>query len=445
MRESDDADEQSSYVDLAIQLAALSFSEQIMPTHLPVVIGPDAIPPFVAFCEANDLSRFALIADDNTYRALGQRVEAAVHARGWDVLTVLLQGDDIGADANSVYQVLVGLDGAPRTFLPVGSGTITDVARFVSHRTGAGFISLPTAPSVDGFTSIGAPMIVDGAKVTLTTQGPLAVFADLPTLCAAPRRLLASGFGDLIAKLTSVADWQLGALLWDEPFDVEIAQRARQAAWGCINHIDGLSRGECDGVEALMAGLIESGFCMLDFGETRPASGYEHQISHFWEMRLLQEHKHSILHGAKVGVGVIASARVYDALRALRPDEAQRRVTAARLPDRQSDVAEIHRCYGPLGPVVAANHAQILDMTEAELDEIRRRVIERWDDVQHIAATVPPAAQVEAWLRQVGGPVNAAELGISEEAYRTGVSCAHFYRSRFNGKKLARLLGIQAS
>ena len=413
-----------------------------MPTHSPVVIGPNAIPQFAAFCEANGLSRFALIADDNTYRALGERVEAAVRAHGWDVQTVLLRGDDIGADASSVYQVLVALDGAPRTFLPVGSGTITDVARFVSHRTGAGFVSLPTAASVDGFTSIGAPMIVDGAKVTLTTQGPLAVFADLPTLCAAPRPLIAAGFGDLIAKLTSVADWELGALLWDEPFDAEIASRARLAAWGCVNRIAAVARGECDGIEALMAGLIESGFCMLDFGETRPASGYEHQMSHFWEMTLLREGKHSILHGAKVGVGVIASARVYDSLRALSLEDARRRALQARLPDREADVAEIYRCYGPLGPAVAANHAAILDMTQAQLDEIRRRAGQHWDEVQRIAATVPASAQVEAWLHQVGGPVNAAELGITEEAYRTGVNCAHFYRSRFNGKKLARLLGV---
>jgi glycerol-1-phosphate dehydrogenase [NAD(P)+] len=415
-----------------------------MPTHLPVVIGPDPIPQFEAFCEANGLSRFALIADDNTYRALGDRVEAAVRAHGWDVKTILLQGDDIGADASSVYQVLVALDGGPRTFLPVGSGTITDVARFVSHRIGAGFISLPTAASVDGFTSIGAPMIVDGAKVTLTTQGPLAVFADLPTLCAAPRPLIAAGFGDLIAKLTSVADWELGALLWDEPFDAEIAGRARQAAWGCIDRIDAVARGDSDGIEALMTGLIESGFCMLDFGETRPASGYEHQMSHFWEMTLLREGHHSLLHGAKVGVGVIASARVYDWLRALSPEDARRRASEARLPDREADVAEIHRGYGPLGSAVVANHAAILDMTQAQFDEIRRRTGRRWDEVQRIAATVPASAQVEAWLRQVGGPVNAGELGITEEAYRTGVNCAHFYRSRFNGKKLARLLGVSS-
>ena len=210
-------------------------------------------------------------------------------AQGWDVLTVVLQGDEIGADARSIFQVLLALDRVPRTFIGVGSGTITDVARVISHRTGAEFISLPTAASVDGFTSIGAPMVIDGAKITVNAHGPLAVFGDLPTLCAAPQPLIAAGFGDLLAKLTSIADWELGALLWDEPYDAEIARRSRAAALACAARADAVAAASEDGVRDLFEGLIESGFCMLDFGETRPASGYEHHISHFWEMKLLRE------------------------------------------------------------------------------------------------------------------------------------------------------------
>jgi hypothetical protein len=51
-----------------------------------------------------------------------------------------------------------------------------------------------------------------------------------------------------------------------------------------------------------LEGLFETGLCMLDFGQTRPASGSEHHISHFWEMKLLLERRPAILHGAKVEV-----------------------------------------------------------------------------------------------------------------------------------------------
>ncbi len=413
-----------------------------MPEHLPVYVGDNALARLVAFCQQNDFRRLALIADPNTYAALGEQAEQTLDSAGFTVRAIILQGDDIGADAASVYQVLLALDNEPYTFISAGSGTVTDVARFVSHRSNTGFIALPTAASVDGYTSIGAPMIVDGAKVTVNAHGPLAVFADLPTLCAAPRALTAAGFGDLIAKLTSVSDWEIGHLVWDEPFDAEIARRARQAVWDCVDRLDALAARECEGVEALFNGLIESGFCMLDFGETRPASGYEHHISHFWEMLLLREGRHSVFHGAKVGVGVLASAGVYDRLRELSPDEARERAERARLPDRAADEAAIRAAYGKLADAVIKAQEPILGMAQAEFDAIKARIVERWADIEAAIAKVPREAEIRGWLQRLGGATTPADVTLSQEEYEQGLDVAHFYRARFTGKKLARVLGL---
>ena len=344
-----------------------------MRTDLPVYIVNDAIPDFIAFCRERGLSRFMLVADTNTYPALGARAEAALRDQGWDVRTAILQGDDIVADGYYVMKTLIAGDAAPRTYVAVGSGTITDISRFISHRSAQKFISLPTAASVDGFTSIGAPVVVDGAKITYLTHGPLAVFADLPTLCAAPRAMIAAGFGDLIAKITSVADWELGRLFWGEPYDPFIAKRSRDAAWAAINRLDSLANAECDGVQTLMEGLIESGFCMLDFGETRPASGAEHHISHLWEMMLLREGRHSVLHGAKVGVAVIISAQRYDAIKAMSRAEAEVRLARATLPDREAEIANIRQAFPHMVPEVAAIQAPFLDMSDAEFVALQDR------------------------------------------------------------------------
>jgi glycerol-1-phosphate dehydrogenase [NAD(P)+] len=117
--------------------------------------------------------------------------------------------------------------------------------------------------------------------------------------------------------------------------------------WGCVDKLDSLAAAKPDGVEALFLGLIESGFCMLDFGETRPASGFEHHASHFWEMKLLREGRHSIFHGAKVGLGVLASAQLYDAVRRLTADDVQARLVAHPMPARAVEEAAILRGYGP--------------------------------------------------------------------------------------------------
>ncbi len=409
--------------------------------RLPVYVGDDALDRLTAFCSERSLRSLALIADPNTYAALGAAAEQALTAMGADVRTVILQGDDIGVDAHSIYQLLMGLDKAPRTFVAVGSGTVTDVARFTSHRTNADFISLPTAASVDGYTSIGAPMIVDGAKVTVSCQGPVGVFAHLPTLCGAPRALTAAGFGDLVAKLTSVADWQIGHLLWDEPYDAEIARRARAAVWDCVAKLDSLATAECDGVEALFGGLIESGFCMLDFGETRPASGYEHHVSHFWEMKLLREGRHSVFHGAKVGLAVMASAGVYESLRALTVGDLRERLRRPR-PDHAAELAAIHAAYGPLADQVVETNEPFFGMSEAQFDGLSRRIEARWDEVRAVFEQVPAATEVRGWLERLGGATEPAALGLTAAEYAEGLNVGHFYRARFTGKKLAYFLGL---
>ena len=413
-----------------------------MRTDLPVYIVNDAIPDFIAFCRERGLSRFMLVADTNTYPALGARAEAALRDQGWDVRTAILQGDDIVADGHYVMQTLEAGDATPRTYVAVGSGTITDISRFVSHRSAQKFISLPTAASVDGFTSIGAPIVVDGAKITLLTHGPLAVFADLPTLCAAPRPMIAAGFGDLIAKLTSVADWELGRLLWGEPYDATIAKRSRDAAWAAVNQLDSIANAECEGVQTLMEGLIESGFCMLDFGETRPASGAEHHISHMWEMMLLREGRHSVLHGAKVGVAVIISAERYDAIKAMSRAEAQKRLDRATLPDRDAEIANIRQAFPHMVDELVGIQAPFLDMSQADFAALKTQILGNWDTIQQIAATVPAAAEVTAWLRRIDGPVTASEVSLSDDEYELGKRCGHYYRNRFSNAKLSRMLEI---
>lgn len=413
-----------------------------MLSHPLIYVGDEALRELVAFCCDQGLARFALIADDNTYAALGGRAEAALRGQGWDVRTVVLKGDDIIADSRHVMQVLLGLDHTPRTFVAVGSGTITDITRFVSHRSAQPFISLPTAASVDGYTSIGAPMVIEGEKITVPCHGPLAVFADLPTLAAAPRPLIAAGLGDMLAKFTSIADWELGHVLWDEPFDPAIAARSRKAAQECAVQADAIARCEPAGIRALFLGLIESGLCMLDFGETRPASGYEHHASHFWEMKLLREGRRSILHGAKVGLAVLASAARYAIIRELSAADAATRLAAAQLPDREAVERGIKQAYGPIADKVIAGHAAFLKMNAANFDALKARVLGNWDAVQAIAATVPPPSQIAAWLRQAGGPTSPAELGLSDDEFAQGLAFGGYYRPRFTIAKLSQLLGI---
>src|SRR4051794_17810624 len=173
----------------------------------PIYVGSDATAKLLDYVAAKGLKRFAIVSDTNTYKALGQRAEAALKGKGYDVTTIVLQDAEIHADEHQLIKTLIEAPLGDLTFVAVGSGSITDITRFVSFRTGRPFIGMPTAPSVDGFTSIGAPIILAGVKTTLICQAPVAVFADIDVLANAPQRLIAAGFGDMIGKYTSLADW----------------------------------------------------------------------------------------------------------------------------------------------------------------------------------------------------------------------------------------------
>jgi glycerol-1-phosphate dehydrogenase [NAD(P)+] len=413
-----------------------------MRADFPIYCGEEAIARLIQYNKSRQLDRFLLICDENTRAALGRKVEAALQDCGWNVQTVVLAGPEVIADEEAIVQVLFEASAEDRMYLAVGSGTITDVTRFCSHRTRNPFISLPTAPSVDGYTSIGAPLVIRRVKTTAITHPPVAVFADLQTLCEAPPDMVAAGFGDLLGKYTSLADWQLGALLWDEPYDPAIARRIQRTLESCASSAAEVGRASAVGITRLMEGLLESGLCMLDFGETRPASGSEHHISHFWEMKLLQEHRPAILHGAKVGVSTVLAARRYETVRGLTQEDIADRLATASLPDWDDEIASIRAAYGAPAGQVIASYRSFRQALEASFDTLKQRIKSRWGEVQGIAAGVPPAQEIIDLLEQVGGPTEPWALGLSEDEKQQALEFSHYLRNRFTVSVLGRVLGI---
>jgi glycerol-1-phosphate dehydrogenase [NAD(P)+] len=416
--------------------------EGFMSERLPVFIGNQALAEFIRYCGQQGLRDFLLVADQNTYQALGKDAYEALAAQGFDVVAVVLKGEEVLANEHYLVRVLLSYDLKERTFLAAGSGTITDITRFVSHRVGRDFISLPTAPSVDGFTSIGAPLVVGGLKQTVVCQAPRAVFADLPTLAAAPRRLIAAGFGDLVGKYLSIADWKLGHLLWDEVIDEDIAGRMLGAAQDCAGRVRDIAGGSVEGVRLLMEGLIEAGFGMLEFGNTSPAGGAEHHIAHLWEMMMLADHRTAALHGAKVGVASVIAAGWHAELREMSRDQAAARLRNARLPDPQEEQTKIRSVFGPIADEILPTQTEFINMSGSRFEALKERILEQWEQVQAIADGVPAPDELSSWLRMVAGPVSPTDLKLKPEEVQVALDYSHYMRRRFTINKLRILLGL---
>lgn len=258
-------------------------------------------------------SHIFLVADNYTYEAAGRQVEQlldqaglAYHKRVFQTETPLVPNE------YALGSVLAAMTSQDDMLLAVGSGTLNDVTKYVSARTGIPYVIAATAPSMDGYASTVAPTILDGFKTTLPAVYPAAIVADVDILKDAPMPMLTAGFGDIIGKFTSLADWRLSHQLNGEYYCPEVAGVIEAAVETCAANAKALAQREPQAIQAVTEALILSGLAMGMVGVSRPASGAEHQMAHYWEMDALRRGEEHPLHGNAVGVGTVLAASLYE-------------------------------------------------------------------------------------------------------------------------------------
>lgn len=406
-----------------------------------VYIGKNAISELEKFIALQQYTAFALVTDENEYEALGRAVEAAIRRIDRSLHTIVLPGSAT-PDETYLIQVLLEPDERRRVYLGVGSGTLTDIVRFSSHRAGMPFISLPTAPSVDGFASTGCALTIQKYKQTIMAAAPVGIFADLDTLTRAPRPLIASGFGDMFGKYTALADWPISYHIAGEAFSQELADRSRRALQICVDQVPVLHGQWENAMQKLMEGLVEEGICMLLQGNSRPASGAEHVISHFWEMKLAREGRPPVFHGAKVGLATILVARYYELLRQIDRKEALERLKAARLPDAENEVKRIRSVYGAAADLVLAVQHKAIYQTPEQFAQMCSKIGENWNLIQQFAETVPTSAEIKDLLVKVGGVTHPSQLGLTDTDVQEALEYGLYLRKYFTILNLGRILDI---
>ena len=258
-------------------------------------------------------SHIFLVADNYTYEAAGRQVEQLLDQAGLPYHKRVFQTETpLVPNEYALGSVLAAMTSQDDMLLAVGSGTLNDVTKYVSARTGIPYVIAATAPSMDGYASTVAPTILDGFKTTLPAVYPAAIVADVDILKDAPMPMLTAGFGDIIGKFTSLADWRLSHQLNGEYYCPEVAGVIEAAVETCPANAQALAQREPQAIQAVTEALILSGLAMGMVGVSRPASGAEHQMAHYWEMDALRRGEEHPLHGNAVGVGTVLAASLYE-------------------------------------------------------------------------------------------------------------------------------------
>ncbi len=275
-----------------------------LPSH--VVMGEGALEELPDTVSGLGCSEALVVTDPTVKRLYGGRVEEALRRAGIRASFYVITASDMG---NVDAARRVHAEQGACAVVGLGGGRSIDVGKYTAYLEGKPFVSVPTAISHDGFASpIVALKDKDLNPVSLFTRPPDAVIVDTGVIAGAPRRLLASGVGDLVAKLTSVADARLARLFKAEEVPELALRMAESAARIVMDNIGEIASWSERGLRLLAEAGLLAGSAMSVAGSSRPCSGAEHLFSHAID-KVYPERRS--LHGEQVGVGAIMMAYLH--------------------------------------------------------------------------------------------------------------------------------------
>lgn len=359
-------------------------------------------------------TRVALICDTNTYMAAGEALEAQLPDGGF-CINLGLQVKPTLARAEALVTAITDASAV----MVVGSGTLTDLAKFACYRADKTLISVPSAASMNGYTSATASLIdAVGHKQSHTCKAPDYVWLDHTIYTRAPVSLTQAGLGDTLCRSTVQMDALLSHLLLGTWYDSAYFDALQEIELHLIRDVAAIHTHDAAYTEALMQALILSGNAMRHAGSSAPASQAEHMIAHILEHRApLQMQK--FFHGAHIAVTSLTMSRL-QAFMVLKPIEV----------DLLHYATQMESVMAPPGG------RKLTQLRQMDLRDISRA----WKQLQAAAGDILLAPELlEETLIHAGLPTDPESLGVLRQDYVEVVRCAFTSRERMTFLDIAAM------
>ena len=388
-----------------------------------VLIRNGALNELGALCA--DFGHILLVCDKNTRSVCGEQVEALLESKIEYALTYECDGFLV-PNEDAVEKLKSCITKNTDLVLGVGSGVINDLCKYVSHYHGLPYYIVATAPSMDGYASKGAAMIFDGMKITANASVPMAIIADTAILKEAPLEMLQAGYGDIIGKYSCLNDWRLSALVNGEPF----CKYVYELTYGTVDSVANmgkaiLSRDE-ESIAALMRALVIVGIAMAYMGNSRPASGSEHHLSHYFEVTGLLRGEPYFCHGIDVAYSTYETAKLRRELLGIDSPK-------AKPFDEHEWEENIRRVYGAQNDLTTAQEIIALQKKLGWIYEDKMPIYrERWGEIREILSDSPTPAQVLEMLGSVELSMSDFEKMYSETKRRDSLNYAKDLKDRYS-------------
>lgn len=381
-----------------------------------------------------------LVADKNTWRVAGSEVFEALQAAGIPTEKFLFEEDEFHADWDHIELLDKVLDESGAIAVSVGSGTINDLCKLTSHHHKQSYLTVPTAASVDGYTSFGASITYQNAKQTFDCPAPVAVVADVDVIAAAPKDMTAAGYADLAAKVPAGAEWMIADIVGAEPI--------QPAAWhvlqDCLDDLlsdpSGVAAGDPKAVADLFEGLILSGFAMQAARSSRPASCCDHLFSHILDMTHHRYKGKFVSHGFQVAIGTLTMCAVFDEFLKYDLSDIDVDACVAAWPTLEEEQARALKVFEHF-PAPRLGYDNIAKKY-GDAETVRRElsvVRDNWATLrERLAGQVWSFAKMQEMFKIAGAPYEPEHIGITRADIRDMFPIVQLMRWRYNLLDLAK-------
>jgi glycerol-1-phosphate dehydrogenase [NAD(P)+] len=426
-------------------LAGISFQCSCGKTHTVDIknirIGSGIVGDVVEFLAPLRAKKTLFVADINTYEAAGRKIELLL-GEIVELRTVVYSDTHLVPNETALQFLQKAVTDDIAALVVVGSGTLNDLARYVSYMTGVPYAVVCTAPSMDGYASMVSPLIMEGIKTTYAAVYPHSILADVNIAKDAPLHMLHAGFGEIAGKYTALADWKLSNILHGEYYCETIACLVEKALSQCVSSAAGLRTRNPEAVQKVMEGLLLSGMCIGMAGSSRPASGEEHHLSHTWEMLALMQGWQNPLHGNQVGIGTEIILHIYDYLAKIDMEKIYN-AGKYRTLTREKWEKNIISLFGIRADKIIKEKEKYISFDERSREKAAYNILCQWHKVKEtILTSIPSPAQYRTLTKAAGVLFEPSVLKLDREQFRLSLIVAKDVRNRYGVLQLLEDMGI---
>jgi len=385
-----------------------------------------------------------LVADQNTWPLAGKALAERLENEGFSVILCIITRDGaMDPDERACGEVLLSIQPETEFLVAVGSGSITDTTRVNATRCKLPFVSVGTAPSMDGYTSVVAPLLLRNVKIHRAGVCPEIIVCDTDILRTAPPDMICSGVGDVLGKYIAKADWMLGSVVNGETYCTVCGQIVTDAVEKLLANIEAIRDRTEEGIQILIEALLLAGITIMIVGHTRAVASVEHNIAHYWEMMQLIHGHHPPAHGASVGVSTLLVWPMYT--RFAQEDLSKLDLDAIKANHISREAREQWMLKAfeteAATSIMRENPGDFLSWEE----QLRRiqTAQQKQQEIRDIIALLPPYQTIYNAMKTLGALTTPTECGIDKKLLNLSMHCAKDYRTRYTLFKLIAECGLE--